>query len=81
MGILTSVALIEKFFGRSKGEPVEVKATGSFVPDKLFRRATKRVQAMLHLADGKMDGNLFAEFLREAVSGITGRWQDESQSR
>jgi death on curing protein len=39
------------------------------------------VQAMLHLVDGKMDGNLFTEFLREAVSGITGTWQDESQSR
>jgi prophage maintenance system killer protein len=38
------------------------------------------VQAMLYLADGKMDGNLFAEFLREAVSGITGTWQDESQA-
>lgn len=39
------------------------------------------VQAMLYLADGKMDGNLFAEFLREAVSGITGTWQDESSAR
>ena len=38
------------------------------------------VQAMLYLADGKMDGNLFAQFLREAVSGITGTWQDESQT-
>jgi death-on-curing family protein len=38
-------------------------------------------QAMIYLADGKMDGNLFAEFLREAVSGITGTWQDESQTR
>lgn len=36
------------------------------------------VQAMLYLADGKMDGDLFAQFLREAVSGITGTWQDES---
>jgi prophage maintenance system killer protein len=38
------------------------------------------VQAMLYLADGKMDGNLFAQFLREAVSGTTGTWQDESQT-
>jgi prophage maintenance system killer protein len=27
------------------------------------------IQAMLYLADGKMDGELFAQFLREAVSG------------
>jgi death on curing protein len=39
------------------------------------------VQAMLYLADGKMDGNLFAQFLREAASGTTGTWQDESQTR
>jgi death-on-curing family protein len=39
------------------------------------------VQAMLYLAEGKMDGNLFAEFLREAVSGATGTWQDQSQAR
>jgi len=39
------------------------------------------LQAVLYLAEGKMDGNLFAEFLREAVSGITGTWQDESQVR
>ncbi len=39
------------------------------------------VQAMLYLADGKLDGNLFAQFLREAVSGITGTWQDESKAR
>jgi hypothetical protein len=45
MGILKSVALIGKLFGRSKGEPVEIKATDSFVPDKLFRRATKRIFA------------------------------------
>ena len=37
------------------------------------------IQAMLYLADGKMDAALFAQFLREAVSGITGTWQDESQ--
>jgi death on curing protein len=36
------------------------------------------IQAMLYLADGKMDGELFAQFLREAVSGITGTWQDET---
>jgi prophage maintenance system killer protein len=38
-------------------------------------------QAMLYLAEGKMDANLFAQFLREAVSGVTGTWQDESQTR
>ena len=35
------------------------------------------VQAMIYLAEGKMDGNLFAQFLREALSGITGTWEDE----
>ena len=35
------------------------------------------LQAMIYLAEGKMDGNLFAQFLREAVSGITGTWEDE----
>jgi hypothetical protein len=44
-GILKSVALIGKLFGRSKGEPVEIKATASFVSDKTFRRATKRIFA------------------------------------
>jgi len=39
------------------------------------------LQAMLYLAEGKMDRDLFAEFLREAVSGITGTWQDESPDR
>jgi death on curing protein len=39
------------------------------------------VQAMLYLAEGKMDGTLFAQFLREAVSGVTGTWQDESEVR
>jgi hypothetical protein len=43
--ILKQVALIGKLFGRSKGEPVEIKASVSFVPDKLFRRATKRIFA------------------------------------
>lgn len=38
-------------------------------------------QAMLYLGDGKMDGNLFAQFLRDAVSGITGTWEDEPQAR
>ena len=37
------------------------------------------LQAMFYLAEGKMDGNLFSQFLRQAVSGITGTWQDESQ--
>jgi death-on-curing protein len=36
------------------------------------------LQAMLYLAEGKMDRDLFAQFLREAVSGVTGTWQDES---
>jgi hypothetical protein len=39
------VALSGKLFGRSKGGPVEIKASASFVPDKLFRRATKRIFA------------------------------------
>jgi hypothetical protein len=39
------------------------------------------LQAMLYLAEDKMDGKLFAQFLREAVSGITGTWEDESQDR
>lgn len=34
------------------------------------------LQAMFYLAEGKMDGNLFSQFLREAVSGSTGTWQD-----
>jgi death-on-curing family protein len=37
-------------------------------------------QAMLYLAEGKMDANLFSQFLREAVSGVTGTWQDEAQT-
>jgi hypothetical protein len=45
MGILKPVALIGKLFGRSKGEPVEIKVTGAVVPDKSFRRATKRIFA------------------------------------
>jgi hypothetical protein len=44
-GILKSVVLIGKLFGRSKGEPVEIKATASFVEDKPFRRASKRIFA------------------------------------
>ena len=36
------------------------------------------LQALIYLAEGKMDGNLFAQFLREAVSGITGTWEDET---
>jgi hypothetical protein len=39
------VGLIGKLFGRSKGEPVEIKASASFVPEKPFRRATKRIFA------------------------------------
>ena len=37
-------------------------------------------EAIIYLADGKMDADLFAQFLREAVSGITGTWQDESSN-
>jgi hypothetical protein len=44
-GILKSVVLIGKLFGRTKGAPVEIKATASFVPDKPFRKATKRIFA------------------------------------
>ena len=42
---------------------------------------TMLLQAMAYLSEGKMDGNLFAQFLREAVSGTTGTWQDEPKSR
>jgi hypothetical protein len=44
-GILKPVVLIGKLFGRSKGEPVDIKVTGTAVPDKSFRRATKRIFA------------------------------------
>jgi hypothetical protein len=38
------MALIGKLFGGSKGGgPVEIKISASFVPEKLFRRATKRI--------------------------------------
>jgi death on curing protein len=39
------------------------------------------LQAMIYLAESRMDGNLFAQFLREAVSGLTGNWEDESEVR
>jgi len=39
------------------------------------------LQAMLYLAEGKVEGNLFAQFLRDAVSGITGTWEDQLQDR
>jgi death on curing protein len=38
------------------------------------------LQAMTYLAEGKMDASLFALFLREAVSGSTGTWEDQSPS-
>jgi hypothetical protein len=41
----SGVALIGKLFGRSKGQPVEIKVSATFVPDKLFRRATRRIFA------------------------------------
>ena len=34
------------------------------------------VQAMLYLAEGKMNVELFAQFLRDALSGTIGRWED-----
>lgn len=34
------------------------------------------LEAVLHLAEGKMNIELFAQFLRDAVSGITGTWVD-----
>jgi death-on-curing protein len=35
-------------------------------------------QAVLYLAVGQMDGKLFSHFLRDAVSGVTGTWEDEA---
>jgi hypothetical protein len=35
------------------------------------------LQAMLYLAEGKMVGRLFAQFLRDAASGVTGTWENE----
>jgi prophage maintenance system killer protein len=40
--------------------------------------AATLLQAILYLAEGQMDGKLFAQFLRDAVSGVTGKWEDES---
>jgi death on curing protein len=34
------------------------------------------VQAMLYLAEGKMNVELFAQFLRDALSGTIGSWED-----
>jgi death-on-curing protein len=34
------------------------------------------LQAVLYLAGGKMNADLFAQFLRDAVSGTTGTWED-----
>jgi death on curing protein len=39
------------------------------------------LQAMVYLAGGQMDAKLFAQFLREAVSGTTGTWEDQSEAR
>ena len=36
------------------------------------------LQAVLYLAEGKMNADLFAQFLRDAVSGTTGTWEDAS---
>jgi hypothetical protein len=52
--ILKIVVLIGKLFGRSKGEPVEIKASASFVPEKMFRRATKRIFAKYKVAIRKL---------------------------
>src|SRR5271170_4039291 len=38
--------------------------------------AAMLLQAILYLAEGKMDGDLFAQFLRDAVSGVAGTWED-----
>jgi death-on-curing protein len=35
------------------------------------------LQAMVFLTEGKMDRKLFAQFLRDAISGVTGTWEDE----
>jgi death on curing protein len=34
------------------------------------------LQAMLYLAEGKMTADLFAQFLRDALSGTKGTWED-----
>ena len=34
------------------------------------------VQATLYLAEGKMNASLFAQFLRDALSGTMGTWED-----
>jgi hypothetical protein len=52
--ILKIVVLIGKLFGRSKGEPVEIKASASFVPEKMFRRSTKRIFAKYKVAIRKL---------------------------
>jgi hypothetical protein len=52
--ILKVVVLSGKLFGRSKGEPVEIKASASFVPEKMFRRATKRIFAKYKVAIRKL---------------------------
>jgi death-on-curing protein len=40
--------------------------------------AAMLLQAILYLAEGKMEGDLFAQFLRDAVSGVAGTWEDEN---
>ena len=40
--------------------------------------AAMLLQAVRYLAESQMDGELFAQFLRDAVSGVTGTWEDES---
>lgn len=34
------------------------------------------VQATLYLAEGRMNADLFAQFLRDALSGTMGTWED-----
>jgi death on curing protein len=39
------------------------------------------VQAIWYLAEGKMNVGLFAQFLRDALSGTMGTWEDEVTDR
>jgi hypothetical protein len=49
------MSLIGKLFGRSKSEPVEVKASISFAPEVHFRRAAKRILAKYRATIRKLD--------------------------
>jgi hypothetical protein len=52
---LDLMSLIGKLFGRSKSEPVEVKASISFAPEVHFRRAAKRILAKYRATIRKLD--------------------------